>query len=73
MLDKENLIQIREINPNSNDEIALVASRMQKTLIEVMGEKRGSNFYSMEWLVERVQWHLNPERTAKIYLIENKR
>ncbi len=62
-------IHIREIDRSSNDEIGLVASRMRQTLIEVMGEERGSNFYSMEWLIDRVRWHLSPERVAQVFLV----
>jgi ribosomal protein S18 acetylase RimI-like enzyme len=62
---------IREINPRSQSEIELVASRMRQTLIDVMGEERGSTYYSMEWLLDRVRWHLDPRcTTAKVYLAE---
>ena len=62
---------IREINPASVDEVALVASRMRHTLVEVLGEQRGTELYSMDWLVQRVRWHLNPEQTvAKVFLVE---
>ena len=62
---------IRELDPASGDEIALVAARMRQTLVEVLGEQKGTALYSMEWLVERVRWHLDAEQTtAKVYLIE---
>jgi GNAT superfamily N-acetyltransferase len=64
-------IQIREINRNSNEEIELVATRMRQTLIEVLGEEKGTALYSMEWLVDRVRWHLDTGQTqAKVFLIE---
>lgn len=64
-------IQIRELDRNSNEEIALVAARMRQTLIEVLGEEKGTALYSMDWLMDRVRWHLDPEQTqAKIFLIE---
>ena len=62
---------IREINPASADEVALVASRMRQTLVEVLGEEKGTALYSMDWLVNRVRWHLDPEQTvAKVFLME---
>jgi GNAT superfamily N-acetyltransferase len=65
---------IREINPESKEEIELVASRMRQTLIEVLGEERGGNMYTMDWLVQRVEWHLNPEScTGHVFVAqENK-
>ncbi|MCB0392146.1 MAG: GNAT family N-acetyltransferase [Bdellovibrionales bacterium] len=60
---------IREINPESIAEIKLVASRMRQTLVDVLGEERGESMYTMEWLVDRVLWHLDPKKTkAKVYL-----
>jgi GNAT superfamily N-acetyltransferase len=64
--------KIREINPNSEEEISLVAARMRQTLVEVLGEEKGTSLYSMEWLLGRVRWHLNSNlATAKIFLIED--
>jgi ribosomal protein S18 acetylase RimI-like enzyme len=64
-------ISIRELNPDSESEILLVAQRMRETLIEVLGEEKGTAFYTMEWLVDRVRWHLDSSQTAaKIFLIE---
>lgn len=66
------VFKIRELNPDIEDEIFLVASRMQQTLVEVLGEEKGIAFYSMDWLVNRVQWHLDAHHTnAKIFLVEN--
>jgi GNAT superfamily N-acetyltransferase len=60
---------IRELDPGSEAEIALVARRMRQTLEEVLGEEKGKEYYSMEWLVDRVRWHLDPAQTeAKIFL-----
>lgn len=65
--------RIREINPESKEEILLVATRMRQTLVEVLGQEKGTELYSMEWLVNRVLWHLDPSQTtAKIFLIEGK-
>lgn len=62
---------IREIDPASDSEIALVAHRMRQTLIEVEGEETGSALYSMEWLAERVRWHLDAAScNGKVFLAE---
>lgn len=67
-----NDFRIRELNPHTNEEIEWVARGMRQTLIEVLGEKRGTELYTMDWLIDRVKWHLNPKTTtAKIYLAEN--
>jgi GNAT superfamily N-acetyltransferase len=63
---------IREIDPQAMDEILLVATRMRETLVEVMGEEKGTAMYTMDWLRDRVLWHLNPNQVvAKIFLSEN--
>ncbi len=38
--------------------IARVAEGMRATLIEVEGEAKGTALYTMDWLRERVRWHL---------------
>lgn len=63
---------IRALNPTSAEEIELVAARMRLTLIEVLGEEAGRSLYSMDWLSQRVRWHLDPlQAIAQIYLAEN--
>ncbi len=61
--------KIREIDPQSQAEISLVAQRMRQTLIEVLGEEKGTAMYTMDWLTERVRWHLDPKR--RVFLSEN--
>ena len=62
---------IREIDATSADEVVLVAARMRQTLVELLGEQRGTELYSMDWLVQRVRWHVDPEQTvAKVFLVE---
>jgi hypothetical protein len=39
--------RIREINPESKDEISLVAQRMRQTLVEVLGDEKAASLYSM--------------------------
>lgn len=51
---------LRDIDVDDPAEIALVASRMRQTLVEVLGEERGGSMYSMEWLIDRVMFHLDP-------------
>jgi GNAT superfamily N-acetyltransferase len=40
--------------------IALVAQRMRQTLIEVEGQAVGGSLYTLDWLRNRVRWHLDP-------------
>ncbi len=64
--------QIREINPASAAELELVAGRMRETLVEVEGEAIGTALYSMDWLRDRVRWHLDAEKcTARVLLAED--
>jgi GNAT superfamily N-acetyltransferase len=63
---------IREINLNSEVEIDLVAKRMQQTLIEVLGYERGESMYSIDWLRNRVKWHLDQSNTdGRVFLLVN--
>ncbi|MBH9576626.1 GNAT family N-acetyltransferase [Inhella proteolytica] len=50
---------IRALDPAAPAEIDRVAQGMQATLIEVEGEVRGRALHSLEWLRERVLWHLD--------------
>lgn len=52
--------RIRPINPKRSDEIALVATRMRATLVEVVHPEKGQTMYTMAWLQDRVRWHLDP-------------
>lgn len=62
-------MNIRELDPTNEDEIKLVAQRMQSTLIDVLGKERGVSLYTIDWLVARVKWHLDSSQTrAKIFL-----
>jgi GNAT superfamily N-acetyltransferase len=62
---------IRDIDPKSEAEIRLVAQRMRQTLVEVIGEERAIAMYTMDWLVDRVRWHLDREKTdGRVFLLE---
>ena len=62
---------IRTINP-IDSEIELIASRMRQTLIEVLGEEKGKEMYSMPEVIERVRWHLDPEKVcAHVFVAED--
>jgi GNAT superfamily N-acetyltransferase len=64
--------RVRPIDPGNRAEVELVAARMRQTLVEVLGEQRGVAMYSMDWLVERVLWHLDPGKsTAQVLLSED--
>jgi GNAT superfamily N-acetyltransferase len=55
-------MRIRPLDPASDEEIALVADRMRRTLVEVLGEARGTAMYTTDWLRARVRFHLVPDR-----------
>ncbi len=55
-------IEIRQLNADDPDELELIAVRMRETLIEVLGREKGANLYTMDWLRNRVRWHLDPEK-----------
>jgi len=60
---------IREISRQSSAEVELVARRMQATLIEVEGEDNATRLHSLDWIRERVCWHLhNPKVCGKVLL-----
>lgn len=60
---------IRPLDPTRYDELLLVALRMRQTLVSVLGQQRGLSLYSMEWLTDRVRWHLDPTKTTAVVLI----
>jgi GNAT superfamily N-acetyltransferase len=62
-------MSIREIDPTNQAEIGIVAQRMRDTLIEVEGESRGTTMYSLQWLEDRLRWHLNPANTTAQVLV----
>ena len=65
-------IMIREIDAKSKSEVDLVVGRMRETLITVLGPERGAAIHDLEWLRQRLYWHLDSTKTrAKVFLSEN--
>tara|TARA_R110002096_G_scaffold16898_3_gene57758 strand:+ start:21278 stop:21769 length:492 start_codon:yes stop_codon:yes gene_type:complete len=63
--------RIRAVNADDHGEVALIAERMQLTLGEVVGEE-GPSMYSMDWLIDRVRWHLDATQcTGAVYVAES--
>ena len=61
------------MDPRSAAEVELVALRMRQTLIEVEGEEIGNSLYTMDWLKDRVRWHLDAAKsTGQVFLAENR-
>jgi GNAT superfamily N-acetyltransferase len=66
------IYHIRSLNPDAVGEVEWVAARMRQTLEEVLGAERGRAMYTMDWLIARVRWHLDPEQaTAEVFLAED--
>jgi GNAT superfamily N-acetyltransferase len=66
------MVRVRLIDPASDAEIDLVAERMRQTLVEVLGEARGTALYTMDWLRRRALFHLDPtQSTAAIFLSDD--
>ena len=64
--------RIRPIDPKSHEEVELVAQRMRSTLVDVLGEETGGSMYTMDWLRQRVLFHLDPaQSTAQVFVSEN--
>lgn len=57
------------VRPVQDHEVELVAERMRATLVEVLGEARGQAMYTMEWLRDRVRFHLDPSRSTGAVLV----
>jgi GNAT superfamily N-acetyltransferase len=65
-------MQIRATRASSDLEIDLIASRMRLTLMEVLGDEAGAAMYTMDWLRERVRFHLDPQLClAAVYVAES--
>lgn len=65
--------RIRPIDPQSLAEVELVASRMRETLVEVLGDVVGGGMYTMDWLIQRVMWHLDPSQcVGQVFVSEDR-
>jgi GNAT superfamily N-acetyltransferase len=61
----------RQLDRGAEAEIRWVASHMKQTLVEVLGQEKGSSLYTDDWLINRVRWHLDPNlTTAKVLIVE---
>lgn len=60
---------VRALTPSDTTDINLVAERMRRTLVEVLGHERGYNMYTLEWLVQRVLFHLDASRIDRAVLV----
>lgn len=63
-------MRLRPIRLDDTAAIDLVAQRMRATLVEVEGEQAGGGMYSMDWLRDRVRWHLDG-RAAEVVIAED--
>ncbi len=57
-------LTIRPVNAANQAEIDWVAAGMRKTLIEIEGEVVGTELYSMDWLRDRVRWHVDAGQSS---------
>ena len=63
------LIELRVLQPGAEADIDRVAQGMRRTLVEVEGEAVGIALYTMDWLRDRVRFHLDPAlSTAQVFL-----
>ena len=51
-------LRLRALDPRAPAELEWVAQGMQATVIEVEGKAIGRSLHSLDWLRERVRWHL---------------
>lgn len=66
-------LQLRALDAQNAAELAWVAQGMQATLIEVEGEAIGRSLHSLDWLRERVRWHLAHPCAAVWLVLEGER
>lgn len=63
-------LSLRPLDPAAPSEIDLVARRMRATLVEVEGEAVGTALYTLEWLRDRVRWHLDRPDAAVLLAVD---
>ena len=66
-------VRLRALGPDAAEaDVAWIAERMQRTLMEVVGREDGAGMYTLDWLRERVRFHLDPLRCrGAVYLAED--
>jgi GNAT superfamily N-acetyltransferase len=65
------MFEIRSLSPSDRAEIEWVARHMRQTLVEVLGAERGEVLYSLEWLRQRVLWHLDSAQCmGRVFLLQ---
>jgi GNAT superfamily N-acetyltransferase len=64
---------IRDLNPSQHSEIELVANRMRSTLVDVLGKDKGESLYSIDWLINRVNEHIDMGDKSKVILVESEK
>lgn len=69
MLEPTAPVTLEALTDADEARIGLVAQRMRQTLIEVEGEAAGTALYTLDWLRDRVRWHLDPACcTGRVWL-----
>ncbi len=64
-------MRVRPLDAGSEAELELVARRMRATLVEVVDPERGAAMYTLDWLRDRVRFHLDPARsTGAVFVAE---
>lgn len=63
-------LRIRPLDSTSTEEIALIADRMKKTLVDVMGEEKGSSYYPDDFFLERLKWHIDLKDHCELLVCE---
>lgn len=63
-------LAVLALEPDDDATRRLIAERMRATLVEVLGEERGEAMCTLEWLEDRVRFHLAPERAVFVAELE---
>lgn len=64
-----NAPRVRPIDARSERERQWVAERMRDTLIEVLGAERGASMFSRQWLLDRVEQHLDGRLDGAVFVV----
>ncbi|MEW6282478.1 MAG: GNAT family N-acetyltransferase [Candidatus Eremiobacterota bacterium] len=66
-------VNVREIDRHDPAEPELVAVRMRETLEEVLGREAGRAMYTLDWLRQRVLWHLDGHLPGQVFVSVDER